>query len=259
MTAGRLVIAIVIAASSVARAAAETPIEKTTLVYWGGPYLGVGISHLGDSLKNVYRAPDGPSGFIQEDALAISAYGSHSFHGASFLLGLDTGYNLQLGNYVLGFEVDFSRLSQKQSAQNSYDTPFAGAGANLVSDRVPWLATLRPRLGYAFGRTLLYASGGVALAEARVNETTVSLTNAGADFYSFDRLATGWAVGAGVEYSIDSHWSVKAEYLNVELRALDGMSFTKSPLFMATTSVSYNHAFDLDNINIARIGANYRF
>jgi outer membrane immunogenic protein len=258
MTARRVLIGLFAAASSTVSVAAESPNDKTPVVDWSGLYLGTGIGRISSELQNQYHAPDHLFGFIPDDAVTISAQGSHSFSGASFIFGLEAGYNLQFGNYVIGVEADINRLGLKESAQSSYFAPFAGPGSNAVSDELPWLATFRPRLGRAFGRTLLYATGGLVLAAARVNETTVSPTNAGTDSYSFSRLLTGWTLGAGAAYALDNHWTIKAEYLYVDLGSVDGTSYTNSPLFMSTRLVSYGHEFDA-NINIGRIGADYRF
>jgi outer membrane immunogenic protein len=258
VTVRRVSLALFVAVLSTSTIAGENNTEKSAAVDWAGLYLGGSIGYADAELRNRYDAPAGPFGFIKDDAEMISAHGSHSFSGASSLFGLEAGYNLQFGNKVVGLEADINRLALKQSTRSSYDTPFAGAGSNAVSDELPWLATFRPRLGYVFGRTLLYATGGLAVAEVRVNETTTSLTNAGNDSYSSSRLMSGWAFGVGTAYALDSHWTVKAEYLYVDLGGLDGTSYTKSPLFMATMLVPYSHEFDA-NINIARIGADYRF
>ena len=38
--------------------------------------------------------------------------------------------------------------------------PLAGGGTASGAERIRWYGTLRPRIGYAFNRTLLYVTGG---------------------------------------------------------------------------------------------------
>ena len=68
----------------------------------------------------------------------------------------------------------------------------------------------------------------------------------------------GWTIGAGVETPVWDHWSVKAEYLYVDLGTVTN-SFS-APLdpsqvqtTISTTSVSTIHD------HIVRFGVNYHF
>ena len=79
---------------------------------------------------------------------------SQSIDLAGLTGGLHAGYNFQIGNIVLGAEAD---------------AMLSGAGATLplgpassVSLDLNWAASIRGRLGFAFGPLLLYGTGGVA-------------------------------------------------------------------------------------------------
>jgi outer membrane immunogenic protein len=70
---------------------------------------------------------------------------------------------------------------------------------------------------------------------------------------------TGWTAGAGFEYGLTNNWSVKAEYLHVDL----GSFSTTMPscggciaLGLAPTAMMVNHKYTDD---IARVGVNFRF
>ncbi len=67
------------------------------------------------------------------------------------------------------------------------------------ADGIDYLATVRGRLGYAFGRTLLYGTGGAAFIGVSDN--------------NFDGDNTGWVAGGGLEYKLRDNWSVGAEGL----------------------------------------------
>ena len=86
---------------------------------------------------------------------------------------------------------------------------------------------VRARLGYAWNRLLFYGAGGVALAKFNLqsNLTSVMPDPNPANFFTYpdslfyyaaakDRSTTqvGWTLGGGLEYAVNSNWSVRAEY-----------------------------------------------
>src|SRR5436305_707005 len=68
------------------------------------------------------------------------------------------------------------------------------------------VADIARRLGFGWDRVLIYGKGGEAWAFNRYDSRAVFNTIGGEDTRS------GWLGGAGIEYSYDSCWSVKAEY-----------------------------------------------
>jgi outer membrane immunogenic protein len=104
-----------------------------------------------------------------------------------------------------------------------------------------------PAGGFAYGRTnheYIYGLGSPA------NTQTFGLSE----------LRTGWTAGGGAEYAFNQHWSVKAEYLYVHLAAsnlnISNLNFVGNFFTgpAGTTILHFNN-----NLNIVRIGANYRF
>ncbi len=90
----------------------------------------------------------------------LAGYGWSNFRdggttGSGWLAGGYLGYNVQTpDNWVYGIEAD---------------AMWTGiAGSNFNNDRINYLATLRPRFGYAFGDFLLYGTGGLAVAGVTV-------------------------------------------------------------------------------------------
>jgi outer membrane immunogenic protein len=129
--------------------------------------------------------------------------------------------------------------------------------------KFPWFATLRLRAGYNPSTDwLLFVTGGLAVGESKYSfnfsqpgavgntppPATVTNTT-----YSLSQSSTnvGFALGAGTEYKIDGHWSVKAEYLYVDLgkRTINTTDIDGAPF-----TVSYRV-----RDHIARIGLNYAF
>jgi outer membrane immunogenic protein len=103
------------------------------------------------------------------------------------------------------------------------------------------MGTVRGRLGYAVGPTLLYATGGYAWADLK-------LTNAFGPFSSSDsQVLNGWTVGAGVEYMIAPKWSLKAEYL---YKSFGGETFN---------TLTFPAASGTLNLHSVQVGVNYHF
>jgi outer membrane immunogenic protein len=160
------------------------------------------------------------------------------FPGASakpkgFLAGGTLGYNWQSGAIVYGIEGDFDWSGVKGDV----------ACDVLVTCHVanPWLMTFRGRVGYAFDRWLPYLTGGAAYGKVKVtdNPTGGVVTSASSN-------ELGWVFGAGLEYAVMGSWTVKLEYLHVDLG-----SFNAGPAPLVNT-VGFKE-------NILRAGLNYKF
>ena len=70
-----------------------------------------------------------------------------------------------------------------------------------------YLASLRGRVGYAFDRTLIFATGGVAFTNMSAEATSLIVAS-----LNVDKNYTGWTVGAGAEYAFTDNWIGRIEY-----------------------------------------------
>jgi len=116
------------------------------------------------------------------------------------------GYNYQKDQFVFGGEIDV------QFGSGSLTVPqVAGAVAALpigdVDLDVDYLVDLRGRLGYAMDSVLVYAAGGYTTAKYSVDATSLE--------------ATGWNLGAGLDFAVNEKFMVGGEYI---YRNLDGES-----------------------------------
>jgi outer membrane immunogenic protein len=180
--------------------------------------------------------------------------------------GIQAGYNEQFGRWVLGVEADIQATGQDRKENGtviytSVSTPTCdSSGSNpcrvSVSNRweLPWFGTLRGRLGFTEDRWLLYATGGLAVGEAR--------SHFGFSENQFENVALaahdsvvkgGWTAGAGVEASLGNNWSVKAEYLFIDLGSRS-FSAVNPTGFGPSTFVQTYHIRD----NIVRLGLNLK-
>jgi outer membrane immunogenic protein len=199
---------------------AKAPAYKATPAYnWAGFYIG---AHTGYGWGDYKMAdPFGPvTGHLDPKG---------------WLGGFQLGYNEYIApNWVLGSEIDFSWGDIKD------DGPSSPAIA-LLSTKTDFMGTARARLGYAFDRTLIYATGGLAWAHVKSTEFALLVNQFAPDTYHL-----GWTAGGGLEYALDPRWSVKVEYLYSDLghytQAVNGTSRRESL-----------------TLNTVRAGLNYRF
>jgi outer membrane immunogenic protein len=82
------------------------------------------------------------------------------------LAGFTFGCNLHLryNNFVFGIEDDVFWTNLHGSASDQL--PFNTAATNQTNES--WVNTVRPRVGHAFDRFLVYGTAGVALARTQV-------------------------------------------------------------------------------------------
>jgi outer membrane immunogenic protein len=159
--------------------------------------------------------------------------------------GGTAGYNWQQGNIVFGLEADAAWADINNSVSGVVLVP-GGAFATTTTAKIQDWGTVRGRIGYAFGPTLLYATGGYAWAD-----TKISVGIPGVFSGSDSQVHSGYAVGAGVEYMFAPKWSLKAEYL---YKSFGSENYTYNVL--GTTVTAASGSFD---IHSAQVGINYHF
>jgi outer membrane immunogenic protein len=184
-----------------------------------------------------------------------TAFPTPSAKGAEF--GLQAGYNWQVGNFVLGIEGDLNKLYAQ--GLTSFPGVDPAKGPDQLSSRYDWLGTARGRVGVTAGSALFYATGGFAY--GRVGHTYIYGTGSPGATQSFGlgENRTGWTVGGGAEYAINQHWSVKAEYLYVHLAASNLDISGLGANFFGPNPPGTNFLHYRNDLNIARVGVNYRF
>ncbi|WP_315738113.1 MULTISPECIES: porin family protein [unclassified Bradyrhizobium] len=169
----------------------------------------------------------------------IGAMGGYANEDADFaamkggFAGGTVGYNWQQGAVVFGLEAD--------AAWADINANVGALGVNAESKIRDW-GTVRGRIGYAFGPTLLYATGGYAWADNRVSLTAPGFAA------SDSKIHSGWTVGAGVEYMFAPNWSLKGEYL---YKSFGGESYTFTGLGTLATGTL--------NVHSGQVGINYHF
>ena len=141
----------------------------------------------------------------------------------------------QTGAIVLGFEADFDGNMATKSV--------TGTGIASGTAQIPWLGTLRGRVGYAFDRYLLYVTAGGAATQL------VSTVNVGAIGSATTSCTAGaWTAGGGLEAAVTENLSARVEYLYLDTRNINVAQV--GPPFVAVTGRLQD--------NLVRAGVNYR-
>jgi outer membrane immunogenic protein len=201
--------------------------------------------------------------------------------------GVQAGYNWQWSTHtVVGIEADFQGSDMRGSVAcvvacgTAVTTAPAPAflanfpvvfAADSFTHKIDWFGTVRGRIGYADGMTLFYLTGGLAYGDVERSGSVVGLTQNpnGSTRNTFNgSLATsttrvGWTIGAGFEAMLaaNSNWSVKGEYLYVDLgNTTDVFNTNFQPggnpgVGVAATRFDYSSNHD----HIIRVGLNYHF
>lgn len=174
---------------------------------------------------------------------------NQSFKLDGFTGGGQAGFNWQAAGWVFGVEGDVNFYKETRSTT----LPIPGFAGNTLSQTVELhnLFTARGRVGYAWDRTLLYATGGWAGTNIETTDfsqypTTVQ-NGVGSKFLN------GWTIGAGIEWAFGDGWSVKAEYLYADFG-----DFQTSSCNSVLTSLCYSHNHDV-SMSVVRAGLNYKF
>jgi outer membrane immunogenic protein len=184
---------------------------------WSGFYLGAQAGYLqgtgSDTDLCVSANVDGPEtgcfgdgGF---DGPAGFDIGDNDMDGVT--VGGYLGYNYRIDSIVLGLEGDFNwdnaNGSNSVLGELNYDTS------------INWDASIRARLGFVVDeRALLYVTGGPSWLNTELDSNICSLVEAegpGINASCGDESTEfGWQLGAGAEFAMTEHLSIKAEYLH---------------------------------------------
>lgn len=161
-----------------------------------------------------------------------------------FLAGGQIGFNYQMNSWVFGLEADLSG-SNADASQTLVNT--ATNNADRATEKLRWMSLVTARAGYALDRALLYVKGGVAFGGFRFDAQDLVTGASASNSYS----QAGWTVGAGVEYALNTNWSVRGEYSYV---GFGNKTLTLVDSAGATTQVTVKQ-----NVHQFKTGVNYRF
>jgi outer membrane immunogenic protein len=207
---------------------------------WSGFYLGINAGY--------GRATSTGTATFNSPFFGI-ATATASGDASGVIAGGQVGANWQMGTFVLGAEGDFQWSNQKKNIVTG-----CGIGCTLTeTGGVDSFGTARLRIGGAFDRVLIYATGGAAWTNASDNlsGTAFGFT---ANLVSVSTSKIGWTVGGGVEVAVIDNLIARAEYLYISTNDATATG-TVTPLLGGGTITETAQLKD----SIVRFGLSYKF
>ncbi|WP_457115404.1 outer membrane protein [Methylobacterium sp. JK268] len=270
LAAGAMLTASTAFAADLPRRAVPPVVAPVPVFTWTGFYVGANAGYgftTGES-RNRNAA------FAIDDADIGTPGGSFRFNNRGqngFTGGLQVGANYQFtpgSGFVVGVEADAQYLASGRRRSGVIAGANTALNPNVVffdpraTAGMEYFGTVRGRAGYAFDRTLVYATGGYAYGGGSDNRFGGATDNA--------QMRTGWTAGGGVEYALPtssflnvfgaSAVTLKLEglYVNVERNkglALLAVNTQTGDLFLRTP----DRRTLGDDFAVIRAGVNYKF
>jgi len=247
--------------------AADLPVKAPPMVAapvfsWTGCYIGAHAGYGWGRNRNdfgtaIASGPTENEGFPAE-------FGPFDHNTNGGVVGGQVGCNNQFANnWVVGVEAEAWWSGMKGSFTAPEDFADPGQYSRFES-RNRWDGDVALRLGYAWGRSLLYGKAGVAVGSFQYTETHDDIPTIHACFAApaglcsatLNNTRAGLLLGVGWEYAWTNNWSFKVEY--------DYINFGSTNIAYPSTSPPplpqpiQNFAVS-DTKQIVKVGVNYRF
>ena len=205
--------AVALVNSSFAADLPAAPVYKAPVmapVYsWTGCYVGgnVGGKWARTSGSADLPGATGPGGTSPASSFAL---GDNSNAG-TVIGGGQVGCNYQTGALVFGVEgdADWQRWSTSRVTGAVVPALFVPGDVFDVSSR--WQASVRGRVGYAWDKVLLYATGGVAFTDVQVGSNFIPFGIFPGTLATDRQALVGATAGAGLEYALGNNLSLGIE------------------------------------------------
>lgn len=258
-------------ASAADMAVKARPMLAPAVVYdWTGWYVGL---NAGGAINDSHYRQD-PAGCFTIGAGCgvggVAANPNRTFFGSlndnvAFTGGGQVGYNKQMGTWLWGFEADinYNGVNQTNNTNNILTGVLVGGNAlTSVTQRFDWFGTVRGRVGFlASPSLLLYATGGLAYGHVSSSSSVqFPITCCAGDTYlgNGSEIRAGWTVGGGAEWMAWNNWSVKAEYLYIDLGSFSYANVCVVACGALVPPPAYGTRITTRE-HVARLGLNYHF
>lgn len=176
--------------------------------------------------------------------------------------GAQAGYNLQIGQIVLGAETDIAYTRLGGRSEYVASIPFFNINPTTTAEqKLTYFGTARGRIGVAFDRLMVFGTAGLAYGGVELNGSIVPVPTgrAGAVFPTYVSRRTqtrfGWALGGGFEYRLLDHVSLKVDYLHYDL----GRQSIVLPEITGVARSEFATMGGRAKGDVVRVGVNYQF
>ncbi len=239
-------------------------------VHWEGLYVGTHAGYGLSGAKASYADSADTRSLIAGGALP-QGYDV----GGIFVGGAQLGYNFRLGSLIMGAEGDVSLGSVGKSSSVMINPGFVRIPSLDVVyvNGVPWdsrssmrlngISSLRGRVGLTNERLMVFATAGIAFANAKTSGDIIQ-----SDVFTGDVLrkwtggnsenVSGYVIGAGAEYAFEKKWRIRWEVLRYDFGT---MKDTLEPLPTNVSDgnfTSVHRSTNLD-VTVVRGGLSYKF
>jgi outer membrane immunogenic protein len=222
---------------------------------WTGCYIGANAGGAASGSDFTTSVSPGTHLGNPADLAAVDAAGTGSANDSRFIGGGQVGCNWQTGMLMFGVEGDLDSFSTRSTLPVNGTLTTNDAFTVTNSVKTNWLGTVRPRVGVAADRSLVYLTGGVAFTNYSYTQTYVDTLSSAVGSSSASSNATGWTVGGGWENAWTNNWTFRAEYLFAKFRSINASG---AILDTGGGTNALRGSADLA-VQALRIGMNYKF
>lgn len=224
---------------------------------WEGQYLGLGLGGAwGEADPSVHAKKT--TYFSGNDPALLNPQGSYDMDLTDLTGNLFWGLNGQKDKLVYGVEINLSLTDYNEthhSGNIAYQTLPTDTFSMTTHVKSDWAVSIRPRVGYALEKSLVYVTAGPALRQFEYDFSFADRPTWNQSLHISDtKWRLGLTGGFGYEYQIRDTWSVRTEYLfSIYRNAIDTQS-----QFASQPADGFTHDLDFMEHSLS-IGLSKRF
>jgi outer membrane immunogenic protein len=239
---GTVGLAAMLASPAMAADMRVPPPPPPVLYYdWSGAYVGFNVGGVWYDHNQHFPTPTAVTPAFPATSASFGTSGSDG------ILGFHAGTQWQWGAWVLGVEAALSGCFHECRSVSGVNTsPLFGGPNQLFEHKMTNLFTVGPRIGYAWDRWMIFATGGWASANLKSSRCVVNSAagcdGPGSNFNGASRNNDGWYAGGGFDYMVHKGSLVDVilgvEYQHYDVK--DQRAFCGLPGCGAATSADYD-------------------
>lgn len=243
--------------------ARPAPVEAPAYDPWTGFYVGGNVGYGWSNSVDTELFADSTTPTNIGDSTTTSRGTIGTLFGEGWFGGGQIGYNARLApNWMAGIETDLQGSNIHDSIGANFTNP-NGTFNPIVGNanyNVDWFGTVRGRVGFTNGPSLIYLTGGLAYGNVHYRLSGVE-TGGGALYQTFlntESTRVGWVLGGGFEWAFAPNWSAKFEYQYIDLGSVSASAPVTLLVGGAQTDTAHT-ASVAAKFQTVRLGLNYKF